>query len=365
MELALLIAMLLLVALGAAWWIRSTTGRDRAESDRAQAMLMLQNQLNSLAQQTGQQMDQLRQALQQINQHMSQSLDSNRKSLDAQLKDTSGVIQNVNKQLVTLEKSSQQIFDVGKNIAGLQDLLQSPKMRGNLGEFLLGDLLAQVLPAHSYAIQYSFKGNETVDAIIRLQAGLVPVDAKFPMENFKRMNALPDEREAKAARRLFIRDVKNHIGAIASKYIRPDEGTFDFALMYIPAENVYYEIIIRDEQAGEDKSLLAHALKQKVIPVSPSSFYAYLQTVLLGLKGLEIEKGAREIMNHLSRLRREFVAFEEDFRKVGLHIDNSAKKYGDAEKRLSRIDGKMEQMNGLAAHSAENGGESEEQSTGT
>ncbi len=346
-------ALIVLVAVFAsAWWIRAAVRRAGSSADRDQAMLMLQNQVNALGQQTVQQMDQLRQALQQINQHMSQSLDSTRKTMDEQLRNSSGAIQHVHKQLVTLEESSRRIFDVGKDIAGLQELLKSPKMRGNLGEFLLGDLLAQILPAHSYAIQYSFKGNETVDAIIRLQAGLVPVDAKFPMDNFKRMGELADEREAKAARRLFIRDVKTHIDAIASKYIRPDEGTFDFALMYIPAENVYYEIIIRDEAVGEDKSLLVHALNRKVIPVSPSSFYAYLQTVLLGLKGMEVEKSAREIMNHLSRLRREFTAFEEDFRKVGLHIDNSAKKFGDAEKRLTRIDGKMEQMSGLTAYEA-------------
>jgi DNA recombination protein RmuC len=351
--------------LALAWWIRATLARAGSTADREQSMLLLQNQVNALAQQTGQQMDQLRQALQQINQHMAQSLDSTRKTLDAQLKDASGVMQNVNRQLVSLEKSSQQIFDVGKDIAGLQQLLQSPKMRGNLGEFLLGDLLAQVLPPNSYAIQYAFKGNETVDAIIRLQSGLVPVDAKFPMENFKRMSEMTDEREAKAARRLFMRDVKNHVDAIASKYIRPDEGTFDFALMYIPAENVYYEIIIRDDRPGEDKSLLAHALGRKVIPVSPSSFYAYLQTVLLGLKGMEVEKGARDIMNHLSRLRREFAAFEEDFRKVGVHIDNSAKKYVDAEKRLARIDGKMEQMDGLASVSEPEEDLPEQRSTGT
>lgn len=336
-------------AIVAVWWMRAAVRRATSSADRDQALLMLQNQVNGLTQQNAQQMDQLRQSLQQINQHMSQSLDATRKTVDEQLRNSSGAIQHVHKQLVTLEESSRKIFDVGKNIAGLQDLLKAPKLRGNLGEFLLADLLAQVLPASGYALQYTFKGNETVDAVIRLQAGLVPVDAKFPMDNFKRMSEQSDERESKAARRLFIRDVKAHVDVIAAKYIRPDEGTFDFALMYIPAENVYYEIILRDEDPGADKSLLLHALNRKVIPVSPGSFYAYLQTVLLGLKGMEVEKGAREIMNHLSRLRREFDAFEEDFRKVGLHIDNSAKKYTDAEKRLTRIDGKMEQMSGLTA----------------
>ena len=351
--------LLLGVLAGLAWWIRASLLKAVTAREQDQSLLLLQGQLNALTQQTGQQMDQLRQALQQIGQHMGQSLDTTRQRVDQQLQGATTAMQHVHQQLVSLEGRSQQIFEVGKDIAGLQDLLKAPKLRGSLGEYLLGDLLGQVLPPSRFALQYGFKGAQTVDAVIRLEAGLVPVDAKFPLENFKRL-VEGSEADQKTARRAFLRDVKIHIEAIASKYIRTDEGTFDFALMYIPAENVYYEIILRDEDPGDDKSLLTHALKHKVIPVSPGSFYAYLQTVLLGLKGLEVEKGAREIMNQLSRLNREFARFEDDFRLVGSHMDNAVKKYGEAEKRLGRIESRMEQMdgqNGAAPPLAEPGAE--------
>jgi DNA recombination protein RmuC len=183
--------------------------------------------------------------------------------------------------------------------------------------------------------------------VIHLASGIVPVDAKFPLENFKRLIA--ESTDEKTVRRSFSRDVKQHIDAIASKYIRTDEGTFDFALMYIPAENVYYEVIIREEGADAESGLLGYALKKKVIPVSPASFYAYLQTVLLGLKGMQVEKSARDILNNLSRLRRDFAAFEEDFRKVGGHLENSSKKFADAEKRLGKVDDRMQSLEGMAA----------------
>ncbi len=345
MDYIILIAVLTVILLAAGWWIRNALAIPKAGRD--ESMLLIQNQMNALSRQTTEQMEQLRSSLQQINQHMSQSLDATRKSTWEQLEGTSRVIQNVNKQLVSLEKSTQQIFDVGKDISGLQDILQSPKLRGNISELWLNELLAQVLTAHQYETQYTFRGGETVDAVIRLQSGLVPVDAKFSLENFRRISELEDEKAKKAARTEFIRNVKKHADDIASKYIRTDEGTFDFALMYIPAENVYYEMIVRDDHSGAGSSLLSYALAKRVIPVSPNTFYAYLQTILLGLKGMRVEESARDIMNHLGRLKKEFERFEASFRLVGQHLENSMKKFTEAEKRLGRIEGKMEQIEGV------------------
>ena len=195
-----------------------------------------------------------------------------------------------------------------------------------------------------------------MDAVIILHAGMVPVDAKFPLENFRRIFAAPNDDERKTARRGFIKDVKGHIDAIASKYIRMDEGTFDFALMYVPAENVYYESIIKDDELGGEMSLFNYALKKRVIPVSPNSFYAYLQTILLGLKGMQVEERSREILENLSRLHREFDSFAEAFRLVGQHLDNSVKKFGEAQKRFDKVEAKVEQIDGLAK-GLEGGGE--------
>ena len=258
------------------------------------------------------------------------------------------VIKEVSRQLGQLSEKTQQLSDIGKDISSLQDILRSPKLRGNMGELFLGDLLSQILPPEHYQLQYTFQDGGKVDAVIRLQAGLVPVDAKFPLENFQRLVKTEAPEEKKALRRAFLQDVKKHVDAIATKYIRTDEGTFDFALMYIPAENVYYETIIKDDELGADGALFSYALARRVIPVSPNSFYAYLQTILLGLKGLRVEESAREIINHLARLNQEFDRFSESFRLVGDHMENALKKYEEAQKRLLKVEGKMEQLDGLA-----------------
>ena len=148
---------------------------------------------------------------------------------------------------------------------------------------------------------------------------------------------------ASAARKQFLRDVKKHVDAIAGKYILPDEGTYDFALMYVPAENVYYETIIKQD-AGEEHDLLGYALQKRVIPVSPNSFYAYLQTILLGLRGMKVEQRAMEILAALARLRGDFEKVQENFRVLGKHLTNAAGSYSDTEKTLSKLDAKLGQI---------------------
>ena len=156
-----------------------------------------------------------------------------------------------------------------------------------------------------------------------------------------------DEDTVVREKKQFVRDVKVHIDAIASKYIRTDEGTFDFALMYIPAENVYYEIIIKDNDVSTDMTLFSYALKKRVIPVSPNNLYAYLQTVMLGLKGMKVEESARDILNNLTRLQKEFDKFAEAFRLIGTHLDNAQKKFLEAEKRHGKVESKLEQIDGM------------------
>jgi len=231
--------------------------------------------------------------------------------------------------------------EVGKNIASLSDILRAPKFRGEIGELLLGDLLSQILSPEHYKLQYSFRSGDRVDAVIILKVGMVPVDAKFPLESFQRIIAASEEEDQKKHKREFTRAVKGHIDSIAQKYILPDEGTFDFALMYIPAENVYYETIIKDEGLGEERSLLSYALEKRVIPVSPNSLYAYLQAIVLGLKGLQIEKEAQEIMQYLARIEGDFVRFKDDYNTLGGHIERARKKYDDASKSLDRFEDKL------------------------
>ena len=330
---------------------RLIAGALRPQPD-ADAMAMLQNQVNASTQQSVQQLEALRQALgdnlQNLSTQLNQSMQTSGKQVGDRLDTAARVIGDVRQQLGQLEKSSLRMLEVGQDVARLQEILQPPKLRGALGELFLGDLLAQILPPSHYELQFHFKGGETVDAVVRLHSGIVPIDAKFPLDNFRRILSAENDADRLAARKLFVRDVKGHVDAIATKYIRMDEGTFDFALMYIPAENVYYETIIKEEAAGGEMALFNYALQRRVVPVSPNSFYAYLQTIVLGLKGMRVEEESREILGHLSRLRREFETFSEAFRLVGQHLDNSAKKYNEAQKRLGRVEGKVEQIDGLA-----------------
>ncbi len=325
MENVIVAVVLLTAMVGVAVWLRKSL----AQPANDPSLLLLQNQVNALSGQ------------------LAQALDSTRKSMDERLDNAARVIKDVSGQLAQLGAASQRMIELGKDISSLQEILRAPKLRGNLGELFLNDLLSQILPGDHYKTQHGFKDGETVDAVIVLKSGIVPVDAKFPLENFRRVVESKGEDERAASKKAFIKDVKKHVDDIARKYIRPDEGTFDFALMYIPAENVYYEAIVRDEQFGGELSLFTYALGKRVIPVSPNSFYAYLQTVLLGLKGMRVEESARDMLNHLASLGKEFERFEESFRLVGQHLANSQSKFQDAEKKFGKIQNKFEQIDGM------------------
>ncbi len=321
----------------------------------SQGLSLMQDQVASLRRETADALNcntkNVNDQLTALTSQVQQRLDA----LDRSMRDTTGqvntrldnaatVIRDVSAKMGELSKASQQIYEVGKDLSSLQQILKAPKLRGVVGEFFLGNLLDQVVP-ENYELQHRFRSGETVDAVIKLGPKLVPIDAKFPLENFQRLSAA-GEAERKALRRKFIADVEKHVDAIAGKYILPDEGTFDFALMYIPAENVYYETIIKDEPDEENVS--AYAVSKRVIPVSPNSLYAYLQAIVFGLRGLQIERRAEEILSHLNRLQGDFSKFRDDFDTVGTHLKNAHNKYDDALKRLGQLEGKLEISSALA-----------------
>jgi len=286
--------------------------------------------------------------LQKVNTDMTQTLTGVNKNINSRLDNAAKVISDVHRKLGEVHETSKQVQEVGKDISSLQEILRAPKIRGGMGELFLSDLLKQVLPSAHYKLQHYFKSREAVDAVIILREGMVPVDSKFPLENFKKIMGADDDAKKSTAKKQFIRDVKKHIDAIRNKYILPDEGTFDFALMYIPAENVYYETIIKDDAFGGEMTLFSYALQKRVIPVSPNSLYAYLQTIILGLQGMRIEERSRDVIADLSRLNREFELFSEAFRLVGQHMDNSVKKYAEAETRFGKVESKLRQIDSLA-----------------
>jgi DNA recombination protein RmuC len=320
-----------------------------ARHGEGQGLSLMQDQVSALRRETTEALSSstknANEQLAALTAQVQQRLDA----LDRSMRDTTGqvntrldnaatVIRDVSTKMGELSKSSQQIYEVGKDLSSLQQILKAPKLRGVVGELFLGNLLAQVVP-ENYELQHRFRSGNAVDAVIRLGPKLVPVDAKFPLENFQRLSAAGDA-ERKSLRKKFIADVEKHVDAIAGKYILPDEGTYDFALMYIPAENVYYEMIIKDDPDEENVS--AYAVSKRVIPVSPNSLYAYLQAIVFGLRGLSIEKRAEEILSHLNRLQGDFAKFRDEFDTVGTHLKNAHNKYDDAVKRLGQLEGKLE-----------------------
>jgi DNA recombination protein RmuC len=267
-------------------------------------------------------------------------------TMGQRLEHASEAVRAVEGQLGTLTEATRRVEQVGRDVAGLEQILRAPKVRGGLGEILLERLLADILPADGYRMQHAFRGGDTVDAVIVVAGRLVPIDSKFPLENFRRvLDEADDDRRARA-RRAFLRDVRNRVDEIAKKYIVPDEGTFDFALMYIPAEHVYYEAVLREESGTGDDSLLRHALSRRVVPVSPNSFHAYLQVILLGLRGLRIEQNAREILGVLGRLSGDLARFREQFDTLGRHLGNARNKYEEAGGLLTRFEAKVEDVAG-------------------
>jgi DNA recombination protein RmuC len=266
------------------------------------------------------------------------------RSMGRRLDEATRAVTEVHGQLGALGESTRRMEQVGRDIAGLEQILRAPKIRGGFGETLLERLLAEILPTENYRLQHGFRSGDKVDAAVVVANRLVPVDSKFPLENFRRMLEEPDEERRRQVRRAFLRDVRGRVDEIARKYIVPDENTFDFALMYIPAENVYYEVILREE-SGED-SLLGYSLSRRVVPVSPNSFYAYLQVILLGLRGLRIEQNAREILGILGRLQADATRVREHFDTLGRHITNAKNKYDEAATSLARLEGKIEDVAG-------------------
>jgi DNA recombination protein RmuC len=268
-------------------------------------------------------------------------IDSVSETMTSSLSSSSDTVRQVTERLAGIDGAAKRIIDeVGPSISDLRDILKPAGLRGGFGEVLLEQLLRDALPAEHFQAQYQFRGGERVDFVIRLPEGLVPLDSKFPLESFNRLLACQSEEERDRERRGFVQTIKKHIDAVA-KYIMPDEGTLAFALMYIPSESVYYEVVVRDEVSGERQSLMEYARQKNVFPVSPNTFYALLQAIAKGLRGLQVERQAREIINHLERLQGDFTRFKEDFRVLGTHIRNAEGKYREVDERVDKLERKL------------------------
>ena len=267
------------------------------------------------------------------------------------LKSTSGRIesQNVNfnerldnaaRVIGQVQKNIGEFSEIGRGMKDLQEFLSSPKLRGNIGEQVLKELLKQFLPKESFNLQYTFKSGEKVDAAIKTSGGIIPVDSKFPMENFRKMSGEGDEASKKIAGHDFERDVRKHIDDIARKYILTEEGTIDYALMYIPSESIYYEIV-------NNQALFDYAGEKRVLPVSPTTFYAYLKAILMSFEGQKIEDQAKEILSSLRAIKSDYGKVEENLNVLQKHLTNSYNMMGNVFSSFSQLGQKISSTQNL------------------
>lgn len=245
----------------------------------------------------------------------------------------------IQQKLGSIDASAKQMQEIGREVSSLKAILHAPKLRGNFGEYLLYNLLKDTLPPKNFAVQYHFSDGSAVDAIVRIGKNIIPVDSKFPLESFERYLSSTDSESKKKAKTEFIRSVKGRIDEISKKYIRPNESTFDFALMYIPSESVYYEILTNDTHKGYE--LFDYAMKSRVIPVSPNTFYAYLMSIVYGLKGLKIEEQAESIIKKISGIQKSFTDLTEEIATLGKHLSNAGAKFGEVKEKTQKIENQI------------------------
>ncbi len=249
-------------------------------------------------------------------------------------------LDNAAKVIGEVQRSLGEFSEIGRNMQQLQEFLQSPKLRGNIGEQVLKELLAQSLPPDSFVLQYGFANGQKVDAIIKTSQGLIPIDSKFPISSFKKMIEVQNADEKAVVKKEFEREVKVHIKSISQKYILTGEGTIDYALMYIPSESVYYELI-------NSSDLYDYAATMRVVPVSPMSFYAYLKVILISFEGQRIEKQAKDILAVLQSMKKDYEKADEAMAVLQKHISNAYNQSSMVSKNLMMLGQKIESTGSL------------------
>lgn len=281
----------------------------------------------------------LQKGLQNQSKNISDTLQKSTKVLNERLDNAARFIAQVAKEVG-------QMSEIGRSMKDLQEFLKSPKLRGNIGEEVLKDLIAQMFPKNSFYLQYAFKSGEKVDAALKTEAGLLPIDSKFPMENFQKMVKAETKEERDKLRRVFVTDVRKHIRDISKKYILPEEGTMDFALMYVPSESVYYEIV-------NIPDLTDYARQNRVYPVSPTTLYAHLQMILLSFEGKKIEARSRQVFRLLRAIQKDYQKTENVLQILGKHINNAYNQFSNVLQNFSLLGQKLSSTQALSESTQE------------
>lgn len=304
------------------FWFLSKRLKESQKPQDQNIFLMLQNQIN------------------EITRTLDQRLSESTKMFNSQFGTSTKIIQEVTEKLVKLDETNKQVVNFADQLRSLQDILKNPKQRGILGEYYLETLLKNVLPPGGFQMQYSFSNGLIADAVIFVKDKIIPIDAKFSLENYNRIVEERNPTERERLEKLFRQDLKNRIDETA-KYVLPEEGTMDFAFMFIPAEAIYYDLLVNQVGAVKvnTQDLIQYAFKEKhVIIVSPTSFLAYLQTVLQGLRALQIEESAKEIRKRVEELGKHLASYEMYIKKLGGHLGTTVNMYNSAYKELGKID---------------------------
>lgn len=340
---ALLIVLILAVAVST-YLILSRLNKPKSQDDE-KAMLLLQNQINQLTQEISTKLQSQQDSIQKqfgLSTQMLQKVSS----------DSSKTVQEVTEKLTKLDETNKRVVEFATQLQSLENILKNPKRRGVLGEFFLEDLLGAVMPQGTYTMQYKFTDGEIVDAAILLNKKIIPIDAKFSLERY---NEIQEEND-KARRELLERDFKNDLKMRideTAKYIRPEEDTTDFALMFIPAEGIFYNLLIYKvgsvNVSSED--LINYAFKKRVVIVSPNTLYAYLQTILQALKALQVEESVKDVIKRVGVLGKHLNNYSDYMDKLGKHLGTAVSSYNNATKEFGKIDKDVMKISGESVES--------------
>jgi len=320
MELVIALIVFLVVQSAVLWYF---FGRGKKTEDGGSGLMLMQR------------LEAMERAL---DSRMAESTRQSNETMRAQLGESSRLIKEITEEITSVKEIGRQTGDFAKELQSLSDVLKNPKQRGVVGEYYLETVLRNVMPPGMYQMQYPFENGEIVDAVVFIDKKVVPIDSKFSLENYNRFIQSRDTAERAALEKLFVNDLKLRIQETA-KYIRPEEGTMDFAFMFIPSEAIYYDLLVNTVGAGEEENLIQRAAsKHKIIIVSPTSFLAYLQTVLQGLKALQIEQKAVEIQKRVGELGKHVGAYEAFYKKLGVSLSTTVNHYNSASKELAKIE---------------------------
>lgn len=346
-KLEVLIFVLLLAILGVLVYVFFLKREEKLPPQDSEGMMLLQAQLQELTRTMDERIGETNRSMQEGSRMQFRES----KDLIQEInREVNAQLRNVVKEVTQVSESSKQIFTVAEQLQSLEKVLKHQKQRGNLGEASLQLALENMLPPTAYKLQYGFPGGEMVDAVIITRDGMIPVDAKFSLDNYRRLVDSTDELHRVELEKEFKNDLKKRIDETA-KYIRPKDGTLPFAFMYIPAEAIYYDLLVNEVGAVKvnTRSLIDYAYKDKnVIIVSPTTFAAYLQSVLYGFRAFKVEESAKQIGKHVEALSRHLKAYDDYFKKVGISLGTTVNHYNSAQKELGKVDKDVAKISGTS-----------------